>query len=200
MSAAAITDAHLPTLAQPDSDPRIWLEDVTGEEALAWVKARNAAALSSFGAIALALASRHFCHAAGLTPLQHRHLRHLRRRQPVRLGHVLSDPGDPGLEGKDPVHRPRAERPLLQLLAGRDARPRHLAAVHPRRVPQGESPSSCRRRSTGRASSPRRAANRRSPPGRRRSTWMPSVRRRASRGCGAAPSRSTRGPPSARSG
>uniref|UniRef100_A0A0D3KXX7 Peptidase S9A N-terminal domain-containing protein n=2 Tax=Emiliania huxleyi TaxID=2903 RepID=A0A0D3KXX7_EMIH1 len=35
--------------AVPDSDPRIWLEDVTGEEALAWVKARNAAALSSFG-------------------------------------------------------------------------------------------------------------------------------------------------------
>ncbi len=69
MAAATITDAHLPTLAQPDSDPRIWLEDVTGEEALAWVKARNAAALSSFGAIALALASRHFCHAADLTPL-----------------------------------------------------------------------------------------------------------------------------------
>ena len=64
MAAATINNAHLPTLAQPDSDPRIWLEDVTGEEALAWVKARNAAALSSFGAIALALASRHFCHAA----------------------------------------------------------------------------------------------------------------------------------------
>ena len=49
MAAATINNAHLPTLAQPDSDPRIWLEDVTGEEALAWVKARNAAALSSFG-------------------------------------------------------------------------------------------------------------------------------------------------------
>ena len=42
-----------PTLAAPDEDPWLWLEEVEGARALEWVEARNAALLA---ALALALA------------------------------------------------------------------------------------------------------------------------------------------------
>ena len=42
---AAPTDAR-PTLAAPDDDPWLWLEEVEGEAALAWVEARNAETLA----------------------------------------------------------------------------------------------------------------------------------------------------------
>jgi len=35
-----------PTLAAPDDDPWLWLEEVEGENALAWVEAQNAATLA----------------------------------------------------------------------------------------------------------------------------------------------------------
>ncbi len=38
-----------PTLAAPDDDPYLWLEDVDGAAALAWVERQNAATLSRFG-------------------------------------------------------------------------------------------------------------------------------------------------------
>jgi prolyl oligopeptidase len=46
---SAASDASLPTLTNYKSDPRVWLEDVEGEEALAWVKERNAHALATIG-------------------------------------------------------------------------------------------------------------------------------------------------------
>ncbi len=39
----------LPTLAAPDDDPWIWLEDVEGERATAWVDARTADTVARFG-------------------------------------------------------------------------------------------------------------------------------------------------------
>jgi len=38
-----------PTLAAPDDDPYLWLEDVDGARALSWVEAQNAATLARFG-------------------------------------------------------------------------------------------------------------------------------------------------------
>jgi prolyl oligopeptidase len=38
-----------PTLAAPDDDPYLWLEEVDGERALAWVEAQNATTLGKFG-------------------------------------------------------------------------------------------------------------------------------------------------------
>jgi prolyl oligopeptidase len=38
-----------PTVAAPDDDPYLWLEDIEGVRALAWVEAQNAATLSRFG-------------------------------------------------------------------------------------------------------------------------------------------------------
>ena len=38
-----------PTLEAPDDDPYLWLEEVEGERALAWVEAQNAATLARFG-------------------------------------------------------------------------------------------------------------------------------------------------------
>jgi prolyl oligopeptidase len=38
-----------PTLAAPDDDPYLWLEEVDGEPALAWVEAQNAATLARLG-------------------------------------------------------------------------------------------------------------------------------------------------------
>ena len=38
-----------PTLAAPDDDPYLWLEEVEGAAALAWVKRQNAATLARFG-------------------------------------------------------------------------------------------------------------------------------------------------------
>jgi prolyl oligopeptidase len=38
-----------PTLAAPEDDPYLWLEDIEGERALAWVEAQNAATLARFG-------------------------------------------------------------------------------------------------------------------------------------------------------
>ena len=38
-----------PTLEAPDDDPYLWLEEVDGERALAWVGAQNAATLARFG-------------------------------------------------------------------------------------------------------------------------------------------------------
>jgi prolyl oligopeptidase len=48
MAAAAAPDPR-PTVAAPDDDPRLWLEEVDGERALAWVEAQNAATLGRFG-------------------------------------------------------------------------------------------------------------------------------------------------------
>jgi prolyl oligopeptidase len=41
--------ASRPTLAAPDDDPYLWLEEVEGARALAWVEAQNAATLARFG-------------------------------------------------------------------------------------------------------------------------------------------------------
>src|SRR5438552_2826997 len=38
-----------PTLAAPDDDPYLWLEEVGGERALAWVEKHNAQTLTRFG-------------------------------------------------------------------------------------------------------------------------------------------------------
>jgi prolyl oligopeptidase len=38
-----------PTLAAPDDDPYLWLEEIDGERALAWVEAENRATLARFG-------------------------------------------------------------------------------------------------------------------------------------------------------
>lgn len=38
-----------PTLAAPDDDPYLWLEDIDGAPALAWVEAQNAASMARFG-------------------------------------------------------------------------------------------------------------------------------------------------------
>ena len=38
-----------PTLAAPDDDPYLWLEEIDGERALAWVEAQNRATLARFG-------------------------------------------------------------------------------------------------------------------------------------------------------
>ena len=38
-----------PTVAAPDDDPYVWLEDIEGVRALAWVEAQNAATLAKFG-------------------------------------------------------------------------------------------------------------------------------------------------------
>src|SRR5271163_2130395 len=38
-----------PTIEAPDDDPYLWLEEIDGERALAWVEAQNAATLSRFG-------------------------------------------------------------------------------------------------------------------------------------------------------
>jgi len=42
-------DPSLPSRAQPDDDPRVWLEEVEGEESLRWVRQRNAHAIDSLG-------------------------------------------------------------------------------------------------------------------------------------------------------
>ena len=41
-------DPSLPNLVEPDNDPRVWLEDVDGEKALAWVESENARTLARF--------------------------------------------------------------------------------------------------------------------------------------------------------
>lgn len=38
-----------PTVAAPDDDPYLWLEEIEGDRALDWVEARNAATLARFG-------------------------------------------------------------------------------------------------------------------------------------------------------
>jgi prolyl oligopeptidase len=38
-----------PTVQAPDEDPYLWLEEIDGERALAWVEAQNAATLARFG-------------------------------------------------------------------------------------------------------------------------------------------------------
>ena len=38
-----------PTLAAPDDDPFLWLEDIEGERATAWVDDRTAETLRRFG-------------------------------------------------------------------------------------------------------------------------------------------------------
>jgi prolyl oligopeptidase len=43
-----------PTVAAPDDDPYLWLEDVEGAGALAWVEAQNSATLAKFGNAAFA--------------------------------------------------------------------------------------------------------------------------------------------------
>ena len=43
----------LPSLAEPDNDPRLWLEEVDGDQALAWVAEQNATTLQAFTSPAL---------------------------------------------------------------------------------------------------------------------------------------------------
>jgi prolyl oligopeptidase len=43
-----------PTLEAPDDDPYLWLEEVDGERALAWVEAQNAATVARFGDVRFA--------------------------------------------------------------------------------------------------------------------------------------------------
>src|SRR2546430_274218 len=38
-----------PSLAAPDDDPYLWLEEIDGARALAWVEAQNATTLARFG-------------------------------------------------------------------------------------------------------------------------------------------------------
>ena len=38
-----------PTAEAPDDDPRLWLEEIDGAEALAWVAAQNETTLAAFG-------------------------------------------------------------------------------------------------------------------------------------------------------
>ena len=38
-----------PTLAAPDDDPYLWLEEIDGGEAFAWVDRQNAATLKRYG-------------------------------------------------------------------------------------------------------------------------------------------------------
>src|SRR6201984_2582878 len=38
-----------PTIKSPDDDPYLWLEEIDGERALAWVEVQNAATLAKFG-------------------------------------------------------------------------------------------------------------------------------------------------------
>ena len=38
-----------PTVETPDDDPYLWLEEIDGERALAWVETQNAATLARFG-------------------------------------------------------------------------------------------------------------------------------------------------------
>src|SRR5271167_4495722 len=44
-----LTPDPRPTLEAPDDDPYLWLEEIDGERALAWVEAENAAILARFG-------------------------------------------------------------------------------------------------------------------------------------------------------
>ena len=43
----ALGDAR-PTVDQPDDDPYLWLEEIEGERALAWVEAENERTLKAF--------------------------------------------------------------------------------------------------------------------------------------------------------
>ena len=38
-----------PTLTEPDDDPYLWLEEIDGERALAWVAGQTARTLAAFG-------------------------------------------------------------------------------------------------------------------------------------------------------
>ena len=49
MRGGAKTEEEYPNLHKPDNDPRIWLEEVEGEEALEWAMGRNEAALEAIG-------------------------------------------------------------------------------------------------------------------------------------------------------
>src|SRR3954463_5804028 len=48
MSFDPMTDPR-PTIEAPDDDPYLWLEEIDGERALAWVDAQNGATLARFG-------------------------------------------------------------------------------------------------------------------------------------------------------
>ena len=48
-----------PTVAEPDDDPYLWLEDIEGERALAWVAAENDRTLKTFGGAAVRRRPRH---------------------------------------------------------------------------------------------------------------------------------------------
>jgi prolyl oligopeptidase len=51
--AIMLADAR-PTVASPDDDPYLWLEEIDGERALAWVGEQNSATLAAFGGIGFA--------------------------------------------------------------------------------------------------------------------------------------------------
>lgn len=50
LGAAAVAQAPTPTSPPTGDDPFLWLEDVTGNKALEWVKARNAETIQEYGA------------------------------------------------------------------------------------------------------------------------------------------------------
>ena len=50
-----------PTIEAPDDDPYLWLEEIDGERALAWVEAQNSATLDAIWRCAFRGRSRHAC-------------------------------------------------------------------------------------------------------------------------------------------
>ena len=106
--AAVLVFLPLLSVAAEPADPYLWLEEVEGEKALAWVKEQN---------------RRTVDRARGGPGVQADLRAHAR---------------DPRLQGADPVRRSCRAATGLQLLAGRRARARHLAAHHARVVPHGE--------------------------------------------------------------
>ncbi|NEU12392.1 S9 family peptidase [Methylobacterium sp. BTF04] len=54
MTATTLAPDPRPTLAQPDDDPHLWLEEIDGLEAVAWVEAQNAETLGRYADAAFA--------------------------------------------------------------------------------------------------------------------------------------------------
>ena len=63
-----------PTIAAPDDDPYLWLEEIDGERAVAWVDQQNGLTLAKFGTRRICRGSRHarrHPRPAGQHPLRH---------------------------------------------------------------------------------------------------------------------------------
>ena len=101
-----------PTIAAPDDDPYLWLEEIDGERAVAWVDQQNGLTLAKFGTPRLCRGSRHarrhprpagqhsLRHAARAVPLQHLEGRHeparpLASNHARQLPHRAAELGDP---------------------------------------------------------------------------------------------------------